>query len=386
MLCTRLENDCRKVQNLKIGIIANTSWYIYNFRASLISALIENGHTIFVFAPKDNYSKSLIQLGVKYYNWDLDRLNTNPIYEVISLFRLYRLLRKNNIEMNLSYTPKGNIHSSIISMYSNIDIINNISGMGTTRNGRSILSKTIVTLYKLLLQKSVIVFFQNVEDRNYLLGEQLSLKVNSDILPGSGVDLRHFDIQYHISPNRFDFLLSARLLIEKGVYDFIEACKIIRSRNFEIKCALVGPIESNKHGINASQIDEWENDGIVEYLGFTDDIREILKDIKCFVLPSYYGEGVPRGLLEAASMGIPLITTEHPGCRDTVIDEISGFLCEIRNPKDLAEKMIRILEMTDSEILLMGGQGRKKMIAEYDEKIVIGKYLNIINRYRTSLN
>ena len=366
---------------MRIALVANTSWYIYNFRLPLIKSLVDSGHIVYVFAPADVYSRKLAKEGSKFINWELNQTSTNVVNELFSLFRLNKILNYSKIDLAFSYTPKGNIYTSISCLINRKMIVNNISGLGVLVTKKSILSSIINYMYSFLLRFSMMVFFQNDDDRRQILDVFGKNKIESDTLPGSGVDLNKFSNIFPKSNSEYDFLLSARLLKEKGVYEYVDAAKILLKKYPKTSFAIAGQVESgNGSAVKHEEIATWTRDGIVSYLGFTDHIKSILKDTKCFVLPSYYGEGVPRGLLEAASMSIPLITTDHPGCRDAVDDGHSGYLCRAKDSTHLAKMMIKIIEMSPAQRIRMGNRGRKKMEQEFDEKIVIDKYLKLVSK------
>ena len=367
---------------MKLALIANTSWYLYNFRRSLIKKLIEKGHTVYVIAPKDNYSRKLVESGAIFIHWDVGRTNINPMSEFLSLLRLNRVLQQSKIHLVLSYTPKGNIHASLSCLFRRKRILNNISGLGVSVTEKSPVSFILYHLYRFILRFSALVFFQNNDDKELILSGLPEGIIKAGSLPGSGVDINEFSKDSESSAPRFNFLLSARLLEEKGVYDYVEASTIVRRIYPTATFAIAGQIERyHTSAINQAELDEWHQVNNVEYLGFTDDIKSFLRETTCFVLPSYYGEGVPRGLLEAASMAKPIITTNHPGCKDAVDDKRSGFLCQIKNPKDLADKMLKILNMPKYDLRTMGLNGREKMVKEFSEEIVINKYLSAIRKH-----
>ena len=368
---------------MKIGLVANTSWYIYNFRSSLILELVKAGHSIHVFSQEDQYSHLLTEIGACMHNWPIGRRNINPLLELKSQYFLMRLIKIYDIDVILSFTPKGNIHSSLAClMLGNRRVINNISGLGTITANTTFLTSLISQMYRFLLKHSAMVFFQNRDDMAYLFKSENESKYYYRLLPGSGVDLTKFIPNATEQACDYDFLLSARLLKEKGVYDYIEAIKLVKKEFPTINCAISGPLEKgSKSCITTVDLNKWQNENIADYLGFTDNICEYLRKVKIVVLPSYYGEGVPRSLLEAASMSKPIITTDHPGCKEAVNDGITGLLCKTRNPIDLANKMMRMLSMSNSDLKKMGELGRNKMVAEFDEKIVIDQYLKVINYY-----
>ena len=236
-------------------------------------------------------------------------------------------------------------------------------------------------MYKLALKNSKRVFFQNRDDFELFLNEGLVEKKICDILPGSGVDTQKFKpIQREKKDKFFRFLLIARILWDKGIGEYVEAAKIIRQKYKNVKFQLLGGIGvDNPTAISKKIIDKWVKDEIIEYLGETDDVRKFIYRADCIVLPSYR-EGTSRVLLESASMEKPLIATNVPGCKEVVEDGINGYLCKVKDSKDLASKMEKMLNLSEENRALMGKKGREKIVKEFDEKIVINKYLETISQ------
>jgi len=365
----------------KIIISVNTSWNIYNFRGNLIKALISSGYEVVVLAPKDEFSDRLNEFGCQFMELPMHNNGTNPIKDLILLFKYYFLFRILKPDLYLGYTIKPNVYGSIAAHLLNIPVINNIAGLGATFINEGLLTKLVIYLYKFGLKKSYCIFFQNKDD--LALFEKLHIVKTDqvDLLPGSGIELPRFT---EFSPtevnnnNKFNFLFIGRMLKDKGVYEYIQAAKIVKQTQLNTEFMLLGQIdEHNKNSICLDEIKLWVSEGIVQYLGRTDDVRHFISQANCVVLPSYR-EGVPRSLLEAAAMNKPLIATNVTGCRDAVDDGINGYLCQVKNPDDLAQKMLKMLELNDEEIKSMGVAGRKKMIREFDENFVMQKYLTKI--------
>jgi len=223
------------------------------------------------------------------------------------------------------------------------------------------------------------VFFQNEEDRAEFVRADLVEEVKTQRVPGSGVDVDRFQPRSREADgNGFAFLLVARLLWDKGVGEFVEAARLIQAEYPTVQFRLLGFLDvKNPSAVSRTQVENWNNEGVVKYLGAVDDVRGIYAEADCMVLPSYR-EGVPRILLEAASMGLPIITTDAVGCRDAVEDGVTGFLCRPKDSMDLADKMRRMLLLPPGQRRRMGEAGRKKMIREFDEGIVIARYLQAI--------
>jgi len=224
------------------------------------------------------------------------------------------------------------------------------------------------------------VFFQNEDDRRFFVESGLVRSEMADRLPGSGVDLVRFSFTPFkpSSRKRMRFLLVARMLWEKGVGEYVEAARLVRQRHPHAEFCLLGFLDvKNPTAISRSQMDEWIAEGVVTYLGAADDVRPHIVEGDCMVLPSYR-EGVPRTLLEAAAMGRPIITTDAVGCREVVDDRINGFLCKPRDVGDLAAKLEQMIRLSPADRSEMGRRGREKMEREFDEKIVISKYLKVV--------
>jgi glycosyltransferase involved in cell wall biosynthesis len=225
------------------------------------------------------------------------------------------------------------------------------------------------------------VFFQNPDDRQLFADAGLARSEATELLPGSGIALSRYQPSAQAeSGHGFRFLLVGRMLINKGVCEFAEAARMVRRRIPAARFQLLGPVhETNPNLVPIATIRAWEAEGLVEYLGVTDDVRPYIAAAHCVVLPSYR-EGVPRTLLEAAAMARPMIATDVPGCRDVVDDRINGLLCRVRDPDDLAAKMLEMAAMPIEMRCRMGVAGRTKVEREFDEALVIRKYLDAIAR------
>jgi glycosyltransferase involved in cell wall biosynthesis len=199
-----------------------------------------------------------------------------------------------------------------------------------------------------------------------------------DLIPGSGVDLQKFQPLEFKRNTAFTFLLISRLISDKGILEYIEAVKKLKSHGLDARFQLLGAKDpEHKRGIKVKLIDQWINEGTIEYLGTTDDVREFIEKADCIVLPSYR-EGAPRTLLEAASSAKPIIATDVPGCHHVVIDKVNGLLCKLKDSDDLAEKMETMANFSNDQLKAFGQNGRKKMVEEFNESVVISKYLETL--------
>ena len=217
-----------------------------------------------------------------------------------------------------------------------IPAINNISGLGAVFVRRGLLRQLVERLYRFALRRSVTVFFQNRDDLQLFVDRRIVTPAQAKLLPGSGVDLAHFTPAPLPAEGAVTFLLAARLLWDKGVGEFVEAARRLRRDFPDARFRILGNVErKSAAAVPLSKLQEWSGEGVIDYLGSADDVRPALAAADCIVLPSYYREGVPRVLLEAAAMGIPVITTDMPGCREAVEDGATGLLCEPRSVNSL---------------------------------------------------
>ena len=361
-----------------IAIVANTSWYIFNFRHNLIEKLMRKGYHVTSIAPFDRYSQKIKEIGCKYININIDNNGKNPLKDLKTLFDFYRIYSQIKPAVILHYTTKPNIYGSVAARLARIPFINNISGLGSTFIHKGVTNLIVRILYQLSQVQSHKVFFQNPDDFKLFTQSRLVRSDKADLLPGSGVDLHKFFPQKKERTQKFCFLLIARLLWEKGVKEYVEAARILRKKRSDLEFQLLGFVENNNpRSVSEKQIRDWEQDGHVKWLGSVEDVRPYIAEADCVVLPSYR-EGTPRSLLEAASMGKPIITTDVVGCRQVVDDGVNGFLCKPKNSADLASVMQKMLQLTDEQQMTMGKKGREKMVREFGEQIVINKYMETI--------
>lgn len=386
MILNRSLDHGRSIMNRKIVISVNTAWNVYNFRIGLIKSLIAHGYEIIIIAPDDEYASRLCALGCRFINMPMDSNGTHPGRDLALLMRYLRVLRSEQPLAYLGYTIKPNVYGSIAAQALNIPVINNIAGLGTTFINRSLLTYLVRELYRFSLRRSRRVFFQNNEDQRLFIQAGLVRPEVTDILPGSGIDVTHYlpAPPVPLRDRLFRFLLVSRMLKDKGVEEFVAASSIVRQHMPEVQFQMLGFVDNgNSNSISLERIKIWEKNRLIRYFGKTDDVRPYLAQSDCIVLPSYR-EGVPHSLLEAAAMARPIIATDVAGCREVVDHNINGLLCKVRDPHDLAEKMLQIIQLSPERRHAMGMAGRRKAITQFDEKLVIVKYLDMIAEIATT--
>lgn len=363
----------------RVVISLNATWNLVNFRAGLIRALVLEGYEVIAVAPRDEYVDRLLALGVRYVSITMDSKGRNPISDFFLWVRYLTILYREKPDVYLGYTIKPNIYGSLAAHALSIPVVNNIAGLGVVFGGRGVFVRFVKRLYQLALSRSSCVFFQNEDDRKLFSREGLVQPELTDRVPGSGVDLSKFKPEPVPDAPPFRFLLVARMLWDKGVREFVEAARIVRGKFPDVEFCLLGFLDvKNPGAISRAQMASWVDEGVVRYLGVSDDVRVELRSANCVVLPSYYREGVPRTLLEAAALGRPIITTDAVGCREVVDDGVNGYLCRPKDGAHLAEVMMQLMRLGQEQIAEMGMRSREKVEREFDEKYVIHKYIRTL--------
>jgi len=351
-----------------------------NFRAGLIRALVAAGYEVVAVAPDDKYAASLKTLGCRFVPLHMENGGTNPVKDTLLAWRFFRLFVQERPDVYLGYTVKPNVYGSLAAHVVSIPVINNISGLGAVFIKGGGVARLVRRLYRLALNRSAKVFFQNPDDRTLFIDGNLVEENVTELLPGSGIDLFRFvPVPLGGGGDKVRFLLIARMLRDKGVYEYVEAARRLHERWPQAEFCLLGFLDvQNPAAISHAEMDAWVAEGVINYLGVSDDVRTEIAAADCVVLPSYR-EGTPRTLLEAAAMARPIITTNAVGCREVVDDGVNGYLCQVRSAHDLAAKMTKMLSLSASQRTEMGLRGREKVESEFDERIVIGKYLEVIS-------
>jgi glycosyltransferase involved in cell wall biosynthesis len=369
---------------MKIAIVLNTSWNIYNFRMNFIGSLRAQGHEVHTVAPVDDFTHFLTEAGCVHHPVRMDSRGANPIKDTALLIELWSIYRKMRPDVILHYTIKPNVYGSLAAGILGIPTINNVCGLGTVFLNDHLVSAIAIFLYRISFRFASKVFFQNPDDLSLFLERKLVTREKADLVPGSGIDLNKFQPTEFKRNSSFTFLLISRLITDKGVLDYIKAVKHLRAQGLNARFQILGAKDPrHKRGIKLETIDEWIHSGIIDYLGTTSDVRQFIHQADCIVLPSYR-EGTPRTLLEASSSSKPIIATDVPSCHHVVRHQFNGLLCKLKNPEDLAQKMDSMANFDDATIKKLGENGRQKMEEEFDEKIVINKYIIAIANLRKS--
>jgi glycosyltransferase involved in cell wall biosynthesis len=366
----------------KILIVANTSWFIQNFELKLMQELQREMDVVAV-SPQDESSPRFADLSVRYVEIPIRRRGMNPITDVGMIRRLYHIYRREQPDYVFHNTIKPVIYGSIAARLAGVPrILNMVPGLGYVFIGERFLQRTLRPLvkqmYKRALAGSHQVFFQNPDDRKYFLDNGLVEASKADLTYGLGVDLERF--QYappaH-SGGDCTFILVSRVLWDKGVGEFVAAATEVKASSPAARFQILGKLDQdNPSHIPAEMVQGWVRSGAIEYLGEVPDVRPRLESADVVVLPSYR-EGIPNALLEGMALGRPVITTDVPGCRETVVDQVTGLLVPVRDSGALAQAMRYMIANPDRRAE-MGREGRRLAEQRFDVKIVNAIILNAV--------
>ncbi|MDY6826344.1 MAG: glycosyltransferase family 4 protein [Bacillota bacterium] len=363
----------------KIVIIGGLSSSLLRFRGDLIRSWVEMNYSVTAAAPGQEAAEDLEMLGVAYREIPLERTGLNPLRDLALFFSLKKLLAIEKPDYLFLYTIKPVIYGSLAAYFNpRVKVFSMITGLGyvfgATSFGGSLLRGMVIFLYRLAARRNRRIIFQNPDDRNCFVNLKIIDAARTEIVNGSGINLQYFKAEpLPIGP--VHFLLIARLIREKGIHEYLEAARMVHDKYPEAKFSLIGwSYEGSPSAIKGEELKKSKEQGIVEYIEQTDDVRPYLARASVYVLPSYM-EGTPRTVLEAMAVGRPVITTDAPGCRETVIDGENGFLVPVKNSKALAEAMEKFI-LEPALIEKMGEVSRRLAEEKYD----VYKVNEVINR------
>ena len=365
-----------------VVLLANKDDDIYCFRKELIEAIVENGYEILISCP---YGEKLELMNHVPYIYDdpaIDRRGTSVINDGKLFLHYRKLFKKYKPSVVLAYTAKCNVYGSLAAHQLHIPVINNVTGFGSVLNTTGLMRKFIMSLFKMAYRKSDCIMFQN--STNMKLAKDLGMvKGDCKLIPGSGVDTDRYPLQDYpdggngIEGEPIIFNYIGRVLHDKGVDDYMEAAKRIKEKYPATEFNMLGFIEPTEMHYEKI-LSELESQDIIRYRGNQDDIKPFVARAHAIIHPSTYGEGMSNVLLENASSGRPLITTDNPGCQETVKHQETGFIYHGGNVDDLCETIEYFLQMSNEKRKLMGENGRNYIKENFSRKIVIDAYLNKI--------
>jgi glycosyltransferase involved in cell wall biosynthesis len=367
---------------MKIFMFANTDWYLFNFRLPLVKRLIELGHEVTVLSPKGLFQSRLREEGVRCLTISLERTGQFGRSDIKGFYQLLRIYGREKPDVVHHFTIKAVIYGMIAAKIARIPFqINAITGMGylfTGEKARSSLTRKVVVLclQKLLSGKNCRTVVQNQDDQAALLNLGISRTESLSLIPGSGVNLEKFAPTVVQKTGNVKILMASRILIDKGVREYVAAARKILALRADVEFLLAGtPDPGNPSAIGIEEIETWRDTKGFEYLNYVENMKELLDSIDIAVLPSYR-EGLPRSLLEASACQLPCVTSDVPGCHDVVNNGVTGYLVEPKKAGELALAMEKLIDDPDLR-KRMGLAARERVASLFSEKMVIDKTLEI---------
>ena len=348
---------------------------LYNFRRELLEALLEAGYAVHIAVPDGAYVERLQAMGCCFHNTALNRRGTNPLQELSLLCRYGQILDDVKPDVVLTYTIKPNIYMGFLCGRKKIPYMPTITGLGTAVEGNGPLQRLTRRLYRAAMKRAAVVFFQNEANEKIFAGMGIA-PGRRTMLPGSGVNLRHFTCQDFPAGDTVGFLFISRIMKEKGIEEYLDAAQAVRRRHPQTVFRILGFLEDDYTG--RERFERLQREGVIEFAGSVEDVIPYIRVSQCIVHPSWYPEGMSNVCLEGAACGRAVITTDRPGCRETVRDGESGFLVRERDSGDLTAKLELFLSLPPGERKKMGEAGRAYMEERFDRNIVVQRYLDAI--------
>lgn len=361
----------------QIILVANSSWNIYNFRTELIQHLNNVGYDISILCGRDTYTDQIKECfpgSVYILRW-MRQGSKNIVFDLLLFFELCRYYLKLKPQLVLQYTIKPNLYGSLAAQLLNIPAISNLTGLGFAYNSKSVFKSLFINFYRGVLASNKFVIFHNADDLEFFTASKAVFKNKARVIPGSGVNANHFTpVNRNDDPKRFRCVFAARLLKEKGIYEFIEACRSIKAHSNEIEFIVAGPLLKDHHdSILKQELENWIQQSLIEYKGHAQDIRAVLSLADVYVLPSYR-EGMPRTLLEAMSMEIPVVVTDVPGCSQAVVHGINGLVVPAGDVRALVHSINRMKNMDEESRKNIGKEGRSIILKRYTIEYISKEY------------
>lgn len=348
-------------------ILANSSGGLHNFRKALIIELSKK-MSVTASVPLNDNVPDLEALGCRMIETEFNRRSTNPVKDLALLRTYIRLIKHERPDLVLTYTIKPNIYGGLASRLNRVPYAANITGLGTAFGNRGLLRIMVTSMYRAALKKAKVVFFENAANRDLFVNGKIIRASQACLLNGAGVNLERFSLQPYPENERFRFLFIGRVMREKGIEELIAAARRLWAEGAGCVLDVVGGYEEDY----SAAMERAEAEGWLTYHGQQPDVRPFIAACDCFVLPSWH-EGMANTNLECAASGRPLITSDIPGCREAVIDGVSGLLCEPKNAESLYKAMKRMLALPPARRRAMGLAGRAHMEKVFDKQKVVEK-------------
>lgn len=366
----------------RIAVISSHTASLFWFRLDMMKEFVRLGYEVIAVgqSPESEWSKKFNENGIRYRQIYVERNGMNPLSDLKTLKDLNKILKEEKPQKIFCYQAKTIIYTCLAARINKIkEVYSLIAGLGTIFRASTLKSRVVrqimIAEYKIALKNSKHIIFQNNDDLLTFLNTKIVEADKCSIINGSGVDTDRFSVLP--LPNTISFLMISRLIKDKGIFEYLEACRTIKNEFPNVRCLLVGPFDTNPSAIKPYELQPYIDSGIIEYFGEQDDVRPYIEQASVFVLPSYH-EGTPKTVLECMACGRAIITTDAPGCRETVTDGLNGYLVETHSVNAVAEKMKNFI-INPTFVSEMGYRGRKIAEEKYDVKKVNSDIIKIMN-------
>lgn len=354
-----------------VAVVSNDHAWTYNLRREILQAMLDEGHRVVVIVGYGSRIDDLVAMGCEFIDVAVDRHGMNPVDELKLIASYVKVLKDLKPDLALTYTIKPNCYAGMACSLLNIPYVANITGLGTAVENGGIMQKITLMLQRIGLKKAQKVFFQNTENRDFMLKHRV-ISGAYDLLPGSGVNLQRFSPLEYPGEETTEFVFISRIMKEKGADQYLEAAEYIREKYPNTRFHICGFCEQAYE----ERLQQLQDKGVIIYHGMVPDVRKVIVNTHCTIHPTYYPEGLSNVLLESAASARALITTNRSGCREVIDDGVNGFIVKQQDTQDLIEKIEKFLALPWEEKKAMGLAGRAKVEKEFDRQIVVNKYLN----------
>ncbi len=363
---------------MKIAVLSSHTSSLFWFRMDMMKNFIKKGHTVIALGsePEADWKKKFEEHSIDYRQLDIERNGMNPLKDLRTLRSLHQFMKKERPDKVFAYQAKTVVYGSIAAKINGIsEIYPLIAGLGSVFRGRGFKTGIVKAIMKIeywvACKSSKKVFFQNQDDKNEFILNGLIKGDKTVIINGSGVNLERF--KPTPLPQNPAFLFIGRLIKDKGIMEYLEACKNVKAKHPKVRCMLVGPFDSNPSAIKSEELNPYIESGVIEFFGEQSDVRPFISQCSTYLLPSYH-EGTPKTVLEAMAMGRSIITSDAPGCRETVINGMNGFLVKVKDVQELVNKMEYLI--SNQEVCKnMGKESLKIAKEKYDVEIINKKIM-----------
>jgi len=370
---------------MKFVLFANTDWYLYNFRLSTALELKARGHEVVMLSPPGEFGERFAAHGLAWRTLGMNRASLNPLREAITLRGVVNTLKEEKPDLLHSFTVKCAVYGALAARMANVPaVVNAVAGMGYVFTSNSVKARTLRPIVSSLMRSTLgtgnsRVILQNPDDADAFVQARMVPSGRIRLIRSSGVDISRFYPPEQARATRpLRVLLAARLLWEKGVGEFVEASRQLKRAGRDVEFILAGtPDPGNPRSVTHAEAERWANDGSVNWLGHVDDMPGLLRSVDVMALPSYYREGVPKSLIEAAATGLALVTTDLPGCREVVAEHgVDGLHVEARSAESLVKQLL-VLDEDRALLQRLGERARAKALSDFDERSVIQKTIDV---------